>query len=130
MKLQNLVCTTKQGEILKELGIKQNSLFYWTGEKWGIMPKSSCDFTGSPTSLFTVGELGFLLPIYPTTNATHSWYHRHCWKGHSVGYSEIGGKNHIESPWYESEAEARAYLLIFIIQCGYISVDEINNRIP
>ena len=62
MKIESQVCLPEQGKRLKALGIIQESLFYWAGDKWGIMPKSSIDFSGDPTSVFTVGELGVLLP--------------------------------------------------------------------
>lgn len=59
MKLENQLCTVEQAERLRELGIIQTeSHFYYTGEKWGIMPKKSCDFiNGRPLALFTVSEM-------------------------------------------------------------------------
>src|SRR5258708_1525104 len=78
MDLKEKLCSIEQGEHLKELGIKQDSSFYWTdSEKWGIMPKRSIDFTGKPTSLFDVMELNQMLPLEITHNEKscdlHTW---------------------------------------------------------
>jgi|GEM_PF-5314686 len=59
MKLENQLCTVEQAEKLRLLCITQSeSHFYYTGEKWGIMPRQSCDFNnGGPLALFTVSEM-------------------------------------------------------------------------
>lgn len=141
MKIEDQCCTPAQGEKLKDLGIKQESLFYWTHSKWGIMPKSSIDFSGDPTSVFTVAELGVLLPdIY----AEMQWV--------SIGNAEYNSKsinmeppncfsvhigeamnrlNHesFDQELYPTEAQARAAYLIHLLENKLHSPEEANKNL-
>jgi hypothetical protein len=123
MKLQDQCCTREQGHRLVELGIKPDALFWWMPAQSGPHGEYiQYGFNGNNLApAFNVAELGKLLPVQPNTNTTYSWYHRYNWKGHSVGYSQNGGTNHIEIGWYETEAQARAALLIDLLE---------NNLMP
>lgn len=120
MKLENQVCSIEQAEKLKELGVKQESLFYWThSEKWGIMPKKSIDFSGNPTSVFTASEL-IQMNI-------------------SFGGIEYSDKNHKfymqtsfepkEFTYYDTFSQALAYRLISAIENGWTTIEEVNERL-
>jgi hypothetical protein len=137
MKIENQVCTLDQADRLKELGVVQESLFYHTHSDWGVMPKNSIDFSGDPSSAFTVAELGVMLP-------------------HPDNLSEIGGFLHLSTfdpgadnkPWYciweydtdkygmkrklidgNTEAESRAGMLIHLLETATITPAEVNERL-
>ena len=79
---------------------------------------------------YTLAELGLLLPKGLGGNDGHNWsyYHRHCWKGESVGYSSYGVPS-IEQDWYQNEAESRADMIIQLLESGRITVEECNERL-
>lgn len=72
MKLENQVCSLDLAKRLKELGVKQESLFYWEniGNRWltlkmrGELVRNGVRFCPSNlnVSAFTTSELGELLP--------------------------------------------------------------------
>ena len=77
MKLENQVCSFKLANKLKELGVKQESLFYWMsyyaspnmkGNTWHVDYPVDYDGKHYPRpsnteiSAFTVAELGEMLP--------------------------------------------------------------------
>lgn len=120
MKLENQVCSVEQAEKLKKLGVKQESLFYWThSEKWGIMPKKSIDFSGNPTSMFTASELVLMIGF--------------CY---GIEYSDKKQQFYMEtnsSPreftYYDTFSQACAYKLINAIEKEWIPIDKINKRL-
>jgi hypothetical protein len=116
MKLQEQVCRLQLAKKLKELGVKQDSLFYWSTqdnktffldypETYPVdahypRPEIIC-------SAFTVAELGEFLPIgfetYKTQNGLFQW---EC-------MAPTGRHYHRKSS--ESEANSRAEMLIYLI---------------
>lgn len=131
MKLHNQVCTLELAQKLKELGVGQQSTFYW------CKPEDSPEMTypnwilnfGKITSLnrslpwqylaaFTVAELGEMLPDEfdadeVTCFITITRGLRRYW---SVGYRPNG------NPWVryahdgDTEADARAKMLIYLLE--------------
>ncbi|ACU61307.1 hypothetical protein [Chitinophaga pinensis] len=135
MKLSEQVITLEQAEKLFELGIEQKSVFYHVhnGAGWQIIPNGY--FTVDPEggesfSAFTVAELGEMLPFDMPDGAHYAWYHRYCWKGHSVGYSEVGGKNHLEAGWHPTEVAARADLLIRLLEASKLIPENLLTNKP
>lgn len=138
MKLSDQVCTLEQAARLKELGVLQSSLFWWTfgGEKPAILYEDRVSqstylwiyCTQKPISAFTVAELGQMLPESFDLEDGHnwSWYHRHNWKGHSVGYSAYGAKP-IEQVWYKTEVESKGDMLIYLLEKNIINAEEANR---
>jgi hypothetical protein len=72
MKLENQVCSLDLAKRLKKLGVKQESLFWWSAHtepatlwnEWSLEKQE-----GSPDTsyaAFTVAELGEMLPDYIT----------------------------------------------------------------
>jgi hypothetical protein len=157
MKLENQLCSLERAKRLKELGIIQESLFFWyraphdngKDEYWETdeivykpwfvntsFPEDECEgctFYAHGTeqySAYTVAELGRMLPTSLALNEGHNWsfYHRHNWKGESVGYSAYG-VNSIEQGWYTKESESRADMLIHLLESGLITADECNKKL-
>jgi len=69
MKMEDQVCSIELAKRLKELGVKQDSLFYWkeiglSTDRWIIdfCEKPLKEFDDRWCSAFTVAELGNLLP--------------------------------------------------------------------
>ena len=132
MKLEDQVCTLEQSIRLKELGVKQQSLACYIGNELEFFIKPFYDWAEqkgmNALAAFTVAELGLLLPKGLGGNDGHNWsfYHRHCWKGESVGYSAHGTPS-IEQPWYKTEAESRADMLIQLLESGRITAEHCNE---
>jgi hypothetical protein len=119
MKIQDQVCTEQQADRLKELGIVQESLFYHTHSDWGVMPKKSIDFSGDPSSAFTVAELGVLLhlspySVYLKTDNIVFWH---------------ADYEHMPFGAFETEAEAKAAILIHQLDNNIITPAEVNQRL-
>lgn len=110
MKLEQQVCSFEQAKKLKELGVKQESLFYWN-EKAGV-----ADFynhfmpTDRNISAFTVAELGEMLKKsdYYLPYSSENWGVWEC----RVGNTEDGEKQNLQAP---TEADARAAMLIYLL---------------
>lgn len=117
MKLEEQVCSLELAKKLKELGFKQESLFYHL--VGGIASRSEClPLMGSDwCSAFTVAELGELLPCSinndDLTIMKSSDLH---W---DISYDAIANGCHEESFYDQSdlnEANARAKMLIYLIE--------------
>lgn len=137
MKIENQVCTLEQAKKLKELGITQDSMFYWVNttqglrlaykdsyKHYGIVGENGTEVTKRMiiACAFTVAELGLMLPqgsymrrSYITTEEI-------------VGYVFRVGCN-IDNDGYETfglnEAEMRARLIINLIEREIITSKEI-----
>lgn len=132
MKLQNQVCSLELAKRLKELGVKQDSLFAWyvstdidDEPSLNRHPDMSCIACGHPTapyyewiSAFTVAELGEMLPKeYQVVKDREDWFG---WKMNIPNYEletmfpdEIIGK---------TEADARAKMLIYLLEKKLITL--------
>lgn len=70
MNIEKYVCTLEQSKKLKELGIKQESFWYWvrywkSGRyEWDLFQKDESDKVNTHISAFTCGELGEMLPRF------------------------------------------------------------------
>jgi hypothetical protein len=144
MLLQQQVCTLEQAKKLKELGIQQMSVNSWVhkgpyncGDEYNeAAPAFLTDGCSQQLDFpyifdacaFSVAELGVLLPHNPSTSENYSWYHRNNWRGHSVGYNALGLPS-IEQEWFKTEAEARAGMLISLLENKLIPPEECNNRL-
>lgn len=65
MKLEDQVVSLELSKQLKELGVKQESLFYWEIDlqnKWRLFFEDGSPRMNPNASAFTVAELGQLLP--------------------------------------------------------------------
>jgi hypothetical protein len=136
MLLEKQVTSLEPSKRLKELGVKQDSLFAWYQYRDSVYceyreHKASCDaqstyhdgYAKLPIEIcaaFTVAELGGMLP---RTIQWHDLEHTLSYsiddyghKGflHRVHYKR--GTNSISSGGFKTEADARAKMLIYLIE--------------
>lgn len=130
MKLENQVCSLELSKRLKELGVKQDSLWYWskpmdinndfTGDELVIESQLWLEYIEMESAIvysaFTVAELGNLLP--PTS---------YSYLGSNL--SEWVATQFPDSPtsvnkclFDNKESDARAKLLIHLIEKGIVKV--------
>lgn len=122
MKLEQQVCSLELAKRLKELGVKQDSEFYWyksTNDKQEIRHrKSENSFEhcienflniGIIVSAFTVAELGEMLPAWSRSYNTGEYWDCDC-KPHGF---------HLTA---DTEADARAAILIYLLENKLITL--------
>lgn len=136
MKLIDQVCSEVQADRLKELGVAQESLFYHTDSDWGVMPRKSIDFTGNPSSAFTVAELSVMLPdYYPSwrfkvneSSEERKWIATIICSPKPPGADDIHTESSFDR-YGKTQAEALATLLIALLETEAINVEEVNARL-
>jgi hypothetical protein len=123
MKLEDQVCSLELAKRLKELGVKQESYFYWECDRNKKYPPNVAigKYDESRVyqyfSAFTVAELGEMLPRLsssyrsPETDPKHPKLFDGLWKGCHKGEK-------ISSA--DTEANARAKMLIHLIETKII----------
>lgn len=122
MKLEQQVTSLELSKKLKELGVKQESLFWWkndeptaydpVGRDWHLVSDGNKLRVGHPqqinlVSAFTVAELGEMLSKFERPHIIRSF------KGNKMWYSERGFEHLVEG---DTEANARAKMLIYLIE--------------
>jgi hypothetical protein len=124
MTLEQQVVSLDLSKKLKELDVKQESLFYWNycgGEKeretWRV-EKGKAPISG--ISAFTVAELGEMLPDYiqqedGTMAQLTSTKHRPFWVTH-YQWGESMQLVALYRQTADSEADARAQMLIYLLE--------------
>jgi hypothetical protein len=150
MKIENQVCTLEQAKKLKELGVKQDSLFWYTQDKtpnnpnlnlygwpqesmpviimFGQQSKISTSDVYVEYSAFTVAELGVMLQyvgVYSSVNSVLGNWAIH----HVNGYADYELRQPGNFNNYQWEAEARAAILIELLEDKKITVEEVNQRL-
>jgi len=116
MKLENQVVSLDLAKRLKELGVKQESLFWWNRlsdepngtEDWDLRNFQS-DLASEVYSAFTVAELGEILPIRARSERWEKWY---CTYNPHDSANADGAR--IESAI--TEADARAKMLTYLLE--------------
>lgn len=146
MKLEQQVVSLELAKQLEELDIEQDSLFYWCsythfveGEMvtdWMLESKESMKVKGLDVGLtysaFTVAELGEMLPLHimlGKLKLTMAKSHNYNGDFYSVGYFPLKDRDsldinlqHDSAIFFErNEADARAKMLIWLIEEGYIT---------
>ena len=133
MKLENQVVSLGLAKKLKELGVKQESLFWWwelyQGPDQGFDPKYFLGFGKTVgvevyISAFTVAELGEMLPDYIAGEHLYSYQQARSWADpkkprHRLCYWFMGDIE-LYSVDCNNEADARAKMLIYLIENGLI----------
>lgn len=126
MGIEKQVCSFQYAKRLKELGVKQESLFVWeyfNDTCYGVryIPFASVKSVDNNVihySAFTVAELGEMLPCKIGEESAGNTSKELCMEkdnlNYMVGYAWRYGFN----PGFEStnEADARAILLIYLIE--------------
>jgi len=136
MKLEKQVCSLENSKKLHELGVKQNSHFGWCVRSEPAHPPYLVDIAYTPgyryeyTPAYTVAELGEMLRLLNTDITVNQWDHGN---GH-VNIEGIAAQyNHdsstiIESQCFGTEADARALMLIWLIENRHVDVGELNGN--
>lgn len=125
MKLKRQVCSRGPSEKLRELGVKQESYFYWEIGK-GETNVAAYYFPQLPVSefyvsAFTVAELGEMLPEYIKTEKWGIINIRitHVLNWHVSYYS---GDEKILVTGDFTEADARAKMLVYLLENKLITI--------
>ena len=125
MKIEKQVCSLNQSNKLKELGIKQKSFFYWFYEwvQFGVLvdiehstaPNEKPEFV---TSAFTMSELGAMLNV-TIDGVLPEKYNK----------KEVNAWFAINAKYYQTEADLRAGILIYLLETGLLAVSTCNSRL-
>jgi hypothetical protein len=134
MKLESQVCSLELSKKLRELGVKQESLFYWTvtmpdptGETWSYdLAYVDTYYIQSPgdieASAFTVAELGEMLPQPCISLVMENWLNNpeskyKCYDSTVENWFMVDRK-----VYASTEADARAKMLIYLIENNLITL--------
>jgi len=131
MKLEDQVVSLELAKKLKELGVKQESLFYWnTRHIWVSyykhIKKAPVDFGDEIISAYTVAELGEMLPSDVTVIETDEKCHFLAIETTGYGklkkwYLSYGDRQYLEHE-ADTEADARASMLIYLLENKLITL--------
>jgi hypothetical protein len=127
MKLEQQVASLDLAKRLKELGVKQESHFYWRklteDDGWEVW--DSTGLYGKTCSAFTVAELGEMLPKgYAVFSVNLDWP---LYKPGMEWCCESGDLE--RNQFAPTEADARAKMLIYLIENGLVKTDSITSSI-
>jgi hypothetical protein len=132
MKLKNQVCSLELARKLKELGVKQESYFWWTFRKattkskepkWMLVDGSG---TGSEYySAFTVAEMGERLPIIDGYSPVCSKHPAKWQCGYLDNEQRADHMTVLLGKFFEAdtEADARAKTLCYLLENKLTSPD-------
>lgn len=131
MKIENQVCTLEQAKRLKELGVEAVPLYWhycgFMTEKHGIVQYDFVLRYNSAHAVypaFTVAELGAMLPLYYYSYEGDNGKEWYClYDGNESLYEKYEFTNS------KTEAEARAKMLIHLLETGEITATDCNNRL-
>lgn len=125
MNLKNQVCSLELAKRLKELGVKQESIFWYTCFRNGTADISfqydSKYIPPSHYAAFTVAELGEILPdhiIYKNPfGIPQEYYLKQSKKDNEYKiYIEFLDEDGVAIFFSENEANARAKMLIYLLE--------------
>lgn len=152
MLLENQVCTLEQAKKLKELGVAQNSQFshiYFPEMRYRLAAQeigdarwlegaTDVDKDKDVQSAYSVAELGVMLPqeIDHEFNE-HSSYYINYGYGADKAFAwyednDLEGINEVLNFEFfggDTEAQARANMLIYLLEKKIINVEDVNKRL-
>lgn len=123
MKLEDQVCSLDLAKRLKELGVKQESLFVWCHQAdvndYGIFSSHQSEPGWDLIcSAFTVAELGEMLPLKFATSREKN--------GGQFEYAVVSWGMNLpikhECKYAATEADARAKMLIYLIENKLVTI--------
>ena len=154
MKLESQASSLELSKRLRDLGVKQESLYQWRRVKpyweqdsepaknWSLSPSGVRENLGrseEEIAAFTVAELGPLLPkgIVPKKLEVYelriTWANGKCVICYGSYFNVKTGLREEEAVWHwehsDTEADARASMLCYLIEQKIVIVDEINRRL-
>lgn len=123
MKLEDQVCSLESAKRLKELGVRQDSYFYWNGIMTDVENKLvgiiKNDFSNDGYSAFTVAELGEMLPPFVVTE-------KYLCRG-KPRFMSCETETMECHAWHDDrESEARAKMLIHLLEQGIVTAEEMG----
>lgn len=127
MKIELQVCTLEQAKRLKELGVKQESLFVHQSYSYNKIKLTDWDNRNNLLgfySAFTVAELGEMLPPWQFAYK-QSTGHYAAYKFHENEFVCQG----VIPTTYETEAECKAAMLIHLLENSLITAEEVNRNL-
>jgi hypothetical protein len=125
MKLENQVCSLENGKKLAELGVTMDSYFVWIETVdynykaegfFKVLKRGSAGIYQLHAPAYTVAELGEMLPDGDITTR----------RGTKRFHCETMTFNHYTIEY--TEADARAQMLIWLLENGFITAQEINKN--
>jgi hypothetical protein len=121
MKLENQVCSLELSKKLKELGVKQESLFWWfcDGSQAHRIIYGNTDVPMTKYTLhsaFTVAELGELLPLFVDTSKNDKGEY------YTETIASVLGWKDDQVFFEKTEAGARAKMLIYLLENKLITL--------
>lgn len=126
MKIENQVCSLELSKRLDELGVKVPSLFYhcrygseFSIYSWGNV---SAGMFEEVYHAYSVAELGEMLLKFP---GIYQYFGENKFQLHQ-NYREL--ECDIIASQDSNEANARAKMLIWLIEDGYVKVEELNHE--
>jgi hypothetical protein len=116
VNLEDQVCSLELSKRLKELGVRQGSLFFWTSggvaSRLEALPILEINY-----SAFTVAELGQMLPEdYISCKTEGAKFPAIEYKKYWLCYYDLDGCGSDIMQMEESEANARAKMLIYLLE--------------
>jgi len=131
MKLEDQVCSLELAKKLKELGVKQESIFWWklveldvgtfTNEGKLELSDNNVPSIVDKISAFTVAELGEMLPNYIVSFSGLIENIYECFDIRKYAENLAHG-----TPFYstrdKTEANARAKMLIYLLENGLVKI--------
>ena len=132
MELEKQVCSLELAKKLKELGVKRDSIHGWMHTRpfvsapagWKIRSSSAPEkWEGQACPAYTVAELGEMLPLETVGQPGHVSFSVQNGKRMSWWF----GDGHMEEA--ETEADARAKMLVYLIENRLIGSIEQGNMI-
>lgn len=124
MKLENQFCTKAQGKRLRELGVTGISAHIFYGKDDDIVLTDMKMAADDPA--YSVGELGIMLPVN-IVSAKQKVTNKYGVIALKDGTNEIDYSIGLTSK--NTEAAARADMLIHMIENGHVNVEEVNQRL-
>lgn len=127
MEVENQVSSFEQSKKLRELGIAQVSFFAWIDEGQLLSRHSAnldlMSIATNFTAAFTVAELGMMIPTgYDTMRITTT-------DGEKWQAYDNSGDDFPTDESYDTEAIARAEIVIQAIRDKILTIDEINKKL-
>ena len=125
MKIEDQVASVGPSKKLRELGVKQDSIWYWNdyitskpslseGKRFEDKLATDGTYIQYSVSAFTVAELGDMLPIWVTSERDNE------------GGFFVRSEDAVHNTSEKTEADARAKMLIYLIKEGSIKVEDIK----
>lgn len=130
MKIENAHTSLELSKRLRDLGVRQESAFYWaelfmTKDMVLVQPTAFSITSPEPRiAAFSVAELGEMLPFEVQGSTLDYW--KDCDDQWRVYFESLNFKMRISEL---NEAEARGLMLEHLIKEGIVKIEEINRRI-